>query len=475
MNCYDSSQTSTNCGGVPGLTAANNGNRWLASSSGLPSPSLEVPTTPNAYLSGNNRIGGFNYDAAGNVLDIPATNSLRHATYDAENRMKTMSLASGDQATYDYDGDGRRVKKTVTPSGAAAITTVFVYDPMGQLTAEFGSANDAGTRYLTADHLGSTRLITKQDGSVDRTYDYLPFGEEYSPVSPIYPQLGGPNSIKFTSKERDAETGLDYFEARYLSSAQGRFTSPDEFPGGIVDPFTGQQVSQPGPLPYADITDPQTLNKYGYVRNNPLRYTDPDGHCIEDFCIGEAILVGAAAGGIGGVIVQKVSDFFTGHESSKTEIGAAFVSGAIVGGTGGAAAPLSIPLQAAAVGSAGVIGGVAERGIKTGSLDKATQNPADFAKDFAAAAVSNAVAGKAAAVATTSERGAVESLSAQQGRTTTMRSLGKVTERLQSAYQRLNQKAAVTGAVAGTTFDATRTAVEKQKRKSCSSELEGCH
>lgn len=88
----------------------------------------------------------------------------------------------------------------------------------------------------------------------------------------------------FTGKERDAVTGLDYFGARYYSGAQGRFTSPDEFQGGIVDPFTGQQVGQPGPLPYADITDPQTLNKYAYVLNNPLRYTDPDGHCISDVC-----------------------------------------------------------------------------------------------------------------------------------------------------------------------------------------------
>ncbi len=112
---------------------------------------------------------------------------------------------------------------------------------------------------------------------------------------------------RFTSKERDSETGLDYFGARYFSSAQGRFTSPDEFKGGAVDPFTGQQVSQPGPLPYADITNPQSLNKYAYVLNNPLRYTDPDGHCVEDFCIGEAILFGALGGGVGGAIVQKVS------------------------------------------------------------------------------------------------------------------------------------------------------------------------
>jgi RHS repeat-associated protein len=89
-------------------------------------------------------------------------------------------------------------------------------------------------------------------------------------------------------KERDAETGLDYFLARYYSGAQGRFLSPDEFKGGIVDPFTGKQISQPGPLPYADIWDPQTLNKYGYVRNNPLRYVDPDGHDFWDFINGAA-------------------------------------------------------------------------------------------------------------------------------------------------------------------------------------------
>lgn len=71
---------------------------------------------------------------------------------------------------------------------------------------------------------------------------------------------------RFTSKQRDAESGLDYFGARYFSSAEGRFTSPD-------------WSATPEPIPYADLKDPQTLNLYAYVRNNPLSHDDPDGHC----------------------------------------------------------------------------------------------------------------------------------------------------------------------------------------------------
>ncbi len=71
---------------------------------------------------------------------------------------------------------------------------------------------------------------------------------------------------RFTGKERDSETGLDYFGARYYGSNMGRWMSPD-------------WSAAPVPVPYADLTDPQTLNLYGYVRNNPLSHADADGHC----------------------------------------------------------------------------------------------------------------------------------------------------------------------------------------------------
>jgi RHS repeat-associated protein len=68
-----------------------------------------------------------------------------------------------------------------------------------------------------------------------------------------------------SGKERDAETGLDYFGARYYSAAQGRFITPD-------------WASNPEPVPYAKLDNPQTLNLYAYVINNPLRFVDIDGH-----------------------------------------------------------------------------------------------------------------------------------------------------------------------------------------------------
>jgi RHS repeat-associated protein len=108
-------------------------------------------------------------------------------------------------------------------------------------------------------------VVTDAAGNVVARHDYFPFGQEI-------PQLGQRASIpsyssadqvrqRFTGKERDPEDiGVDYFGARYFSPAQGRFTATDPI---IVTPRR--------------ILDPQRLNAYAYVRNNPLRYIDPNG------------------------------------------------------------------------------------------------------------------------------------------------------------------------------------------------------
>jgi len=70
----------------------------------------------------------------------------------------------------------------------------------------------------------------------------------------------------FTGKERDTESGNDYFGARNYASSMGRFMSPD-------------WAAKASPVPYATFGDPQSLNLYAYMRNNPLGGADPDGHC----------------------------------------------------------------------------------------------------------------------------------------------------------------------------------------------------
>ena len=131
---------------------------------------------------------------------------------------------------YTYDGEGHRV---MTKRGIDAPIT-YVYDAFGGLTAEYGGTSTlGGTSYLLADHLGSTRAVTDSNGTIQRKMDYWPFGAEISGIDTSYRTtamgyIGDTEPRqKFTGKERDADTGQDYFGARYYSGAQGRFTSPD--------------------------------------------------------------------------------------------------------------------------------------------------------------------------------------------------------------------------------------------------------
>lgn len=124
--------------------------------------------------------------------------------------------------------------------------------------------------------------MTNSTAGVASRHDYMPFGEELFNGGRTFGMgYGTTDGIrqKFTSKERDNKTGLDYFLARYYSSTQGRFTSPDEFTGGPDELYYFAEDASTNPTFYAELGNPQSLNKYQYTYNNALRYTDPDGHC----------------------------------------------------------------------------------------------------------------------------------------------------------------------------------------------------
>jgi RHS repeat-associated protein len=257
--------TSTNCWGELYTTDAwgNLTNRAAPSGIGgnCSTEGLSATATTQNQLSGI----GVVYDAAGNVTNDGNGNQ---PTYDAENRILT-----DEGYTYSYDADGIRMEKA---SGSAG--TMYWTGPSGEVLTESalsGTIDEeyvffngeriaridrpSGTvHYYFSDYLQSASVVTSASGTVAEAYYYYPYGGMQSSTG------SDPNHYKFTGKERDSESGLDNFGARYNASTMGRFMSADPLGGSLANP--------------------QTLNKYSYVINNPLRYTDPTGlyACADD-------------------------------------------------------------------------------------------------------------------------------------------------------------------------------------------------
>ena len=198
-----------------------------------------------------NKLIGYNFDNAGNTKTDASGRSF---IYDGMNRETEVKDTNGVSiGKYFYDGEKRRVKKI-----SAQETTIFVYNAFGQLVAEYSTAtnNTPQVSYLTTDALGTPRLNTDANGNVTARHDYFPFGEEIPRSS------YGQDTIrqKFTGYEENAETpDIDFAQARYYSKILGRFLT--------VDP-SGSSAKK---------FNPQTLNRYNYVLNNPLNLVDPSG------------------------------------------------------------------------------------------------------------------------------------------------------------------------------------------------------
>ncbi|MGC2745538.1 MAG: RHS repeat-associated core domain-containing protein [Candidatus Angelobacter sp.] len=239
----------------------------------------------NTPLAANfrNQLAAYGYDAAGNMLGFGS--NVTYA-YNADSE-----LASTGGYSYLYDGDGNRIGKSNGSTG-----TLYWYGSPGivQETDLSGSPQSeyvffSGQRiarrdlggttpvyYYFSNQIHSTALITDANGNIQDDADYYPWGGTLQFSSNVA------NHYWFSGKERDSESQLDYFGARYYGNSMGRFLTPD-------------WSAKIQGVPYADFTDPQSLNLYGYVRDNPITKIDPDGHCVEDFCIAETTAVIAYA------------------------------------------------------------------------------------------------------------------------------------------------------------------------------------
>jgi RHS repeat-associated protein len=271
-----------------------------------PTPETSVPTTAdkityntnNQVVSVNqagpptNLSGSFQYDQAGDVLN----DGINKYLYDAEGRICAVQNLTTLAATgYVYGADGTRVAagtlsiwpaacvapssstftltksyvlglggeqvSEINGSGAWQHTNIYAG---GKLIATYNGIGAPGTYFDLNDWLGTKRAEYGASNGCLSTFFSLPYGDGLPP-SPSGTCPTDATEQHFTGKERDAESGNDYFGARYFASTMGRWMSPD-------------WSAKEDPVPYAKMDDPQSLNLYMYVRNNPLTNRDSDGH-----------------------------------------------------------------------------------------------------------------------------------------------------------------------------------------------------
>ena len=257
---------------------------------------LTSPSTGISYTAGNLVAnGGYPY------------------TYDAENRLIT---ANG--ATYTYDGDGNRVKTStgtlywgagpLSESDLSGNNTSSYFYLGGQRIAR---RDASGLVYsIVSDHLGSGDMVLASDGTILNESDFVPYGGQRTITTGLANE-----KFKFTGEERDNESGLDYFGARYYASSMGRFMSPD-------------WAARAEPVPYAKLDNPQSLNLYGYVLNNPLSKTDPDGHCCWDEFKAIFYAKGSVGPGVGSEV--KLTKYLSAGVSAKAVLETKATSNGVV-------------------------------------------------------------------------------------------------------------------------------------------------
>jgi RHS repeat-associated protein len=200
----------------------------------------------------------YNYDSNGN-MSARGTQTL---IWDIDNRVASVSISGGGTTAMEYDYTGMRIKKNA-PAGI----TLFPFkgyeiDPNGVATKFIRVGNEtlaskrgANKYFYHNDHLGGVHVITDSAGNQVQLTEYDPWGVVSKQVGNIDP------THRFTGQELDPETGFHYYGGRYYDQDISRFVSPDPY------------VQEPD--------NPQNLNRYSYVLNNPQSLVDPSGHFWE--------------------------------------------------------------------------------------------------------------------------------------------------------------------------------------------------
>jgi RHS repeat-associated protein len=260
------------------------GNRFQSGSgnSGMtyvPVVSSDITATTNRFISTGST--PTTYDAAGNITQDTKFRSMNY-TFDANGRQISATAIGGSPSqTSVYDCAGQRIQTT-----SGGVSRTMVYDIFGQQIADYNGSTvqrenvyrggqllavqeaSGGLSYVLTDAQGSTRALMNNSGSGTSTIssrrDYLPFGEEIGAgvglrtTTQKYSQSDNVRR-RFGMTERDDVIGLEHTWFRKLESRAGRWTSPD--------PYNGSQ----------NLGNPQSMNRYSYVGNDPVNFVDPSG------------------------------------------------------------------------------------------------------------------------------------------------------------------------------------------------------
>ncbi|MBJ6764572.1 VCBS repeat-containing protein [Myxococcaceae bacterium JPH2] len=279
-------------------------------------------------------MGGYTYDAKGNQLTAPGR-LVEYTTFDLPRRI----VGGAVEASFRYDAIGSRVvkrtpeevttyigglyqeRRSVAGAAVHVFSVVGAEGPVAQVVWTVDSDSVLRrdeTSYLHVDSLGSVGVVTDAGGQVVERLKYEPFGGRRYPHSLSTPVSRGGGNVRqgFTGHEHDDEFGLINMRGRVYDSVLARFLSPDAF---IPNPLSSQ-----------------ALNRYSYVYNNPLRYTDPTGFLPREVAYDDWGSGGAGANhGPGGTLRRRAKVFAAANEEECTipdaaGQGACFVS---VGGS----------------------------------------------------------------------------------------------------------------------------------------------